>query len=130
MILLVDFHESKIKVISYYDTSEKTEIIVEIDRSEITDCYNLLLHISPLYLSRAGNEGNYEILWPEKSEFDIEDNEAIFKREDEILIFSAWAENPEYHEETIVHRYPTGEILDRFSGNLMEMPDKQSWIVG
>lgn len=62
--------------------------------------------------------------------FPIEDNETIFQREDEILISSSWEENSDYWEETIVCKYPTGEILERVSGTMMEMPDKQNWIIG
>ncbi|MDD7267753.1 MAG: hypothetical protein SPL15_06715 [Lachnospiraceae bacterium] len=130
VILLVDFYENKIKVISYHDESKELKTMAIIDRFEITDSYKLLLHISPLFLSGEGNGGIYKILWPERTEFHIEDNETIFQREDEILISSIWTENPEYHEDIMIRRYPTGEILDRFSGNLIEMPDKQRWIVG
>lgn len=130
IILLVDFFENKIKVISYQDTLKELKTLFEMDRSEIKDCYNLILRVSPLYLSRDGNDGIYEILWPEKSVFHIEDNETIFQREDEILISSIWEENPDYREETIVRKYPTGEILERVSGTMMEMPDKQKWIIG
>lgn len=89
-----------------------------------------MLRVSPIYLSRDGNEGNYEILWPEKAVFQTEENETVFQREEDVLISSKWYEDPEYREETIIRKYPTGEILDRFAGCMKEMPDKQKWIVG
>ncbi len=129
IILLVDFGENKIKVVSYYSETKEKDVMAIIDRSEITDCYNLLLRVSPLYLSRDGKVGYYEILWPDKSEFPIEENEAIFRREGNMLISSSWKETPEYHEDTIIRRYPTGEIINRFEGSFVEMPDGQKWIL-
>lgn len=130
MVLLVDFLANKIKVIRYDVVSKELETIAVIEKSEIKDCYNLLLNVSPVYLSRDGNEGIHEILWPEKAEIQLEENESIFQREKDLLISTKWYEDSTYHEETLIRRYPTGEILDRLSGIMMEMPDQQKWIIG
>ena len=89
-----------------------------------------IIKACPRILSRDGKEGVYEIIWPEKISFKTEENETVFCREDDMLISSRWFENPDYHEETIIRRYHTGEILERFSGQFMELPDNQKWIVG
>ncbi|MDO4491667.1 MAG: hypothetical protein Q4B85_11435 [Lachnospiraceae bacterium] len=130
MILLADFHQNKICVMRYEDDAQALECLLEMDRSEISDCYNLLVRTSPLYLSRDGNEGEYEILWPQRSTFQTEENETVFQREGDYLISTRWYEVPEYHEETMIRRYPSGELLERIPGQMMELPDRQKWIVG
>lgn len=129
VILLADFKENKIKIIRYIYPTNNLETLAIIDRSTIIDCYNLFLRVSPLYLSRDGKKGTYEILWPEKFKFKIEKNESIFKRDNDILISSRWYENQTYHEDTIIREYKTGKILKIIPGQLKEMPDKQNWII-
>ena len=43
------------------------------------------------------------------------------------LYFSVWSEEPDYHEEIVVRDTDTGEIIDRFDGAILTMPDGQLW---
>lgn len=63
IILLVDFNNQLIKLEQYNEITSVTENITSIPLSEIKDCYNLLLHTSPLMLTRQGNEGYFEIIY-------------------------------------------------------------------
>lgn len=129
-ILAVDFHNNQIKIIRYDVFTKELTTLAMIDKTTIKDCYNLLLRTSPVFLSRDGDDGNYEIIWPEKMQFKVEENEMIYQRDGNILFSSKWIENSEYLEETILRQYPTGEIVDRMRGLMILMPDHQRWIVG
>ena len=50
------------------------------------------------------------------------------KAHGEELIFSKWYEDPDYREEVVVRRYPTGEVLERMDGTLITMPHGQRWL--
>ena len=41
--------------------------------SEVEDCYNLMLKIAPVMITRGGNDGYFEIIYPEKKIYNIED---------------------------------------------------------
>ena len=47
----------------------------------------------------------------------------------ERIYFTAWYEDPDYREETIV-RSLKGEILDRFPGDIRIMPGGEKWHLG
>lgn len=128
-ILLVDFSKSLIQVIQYDDTTSQIILLASLSLTEVEDCYNLILLQSPLMLARQGNDGKFQIVWPEKFEFDICETESFFYRDDDKMYFSKWFEEPDYREEVIVRGYPTGEVLECISGALMEMPDGQKWIL-
>lgn len=97
------------------------------------DCYSLLLFSSPLMLTRQGSDGRFQILWPDRAEFPLEDNGGFQGRgEDGRLYFSRWFEELDgsnYREEVVARRYPTGEVLEVTPGTLWEMPDGQQWLL-
>ena len=71
-------------------------------------------------LTRQGNDGKFQLLWPDRAEFPLEDNGAFLGRgEDGRLYFSRWFEEPDgsdYREEVVVRRYPAGEVLEVIPG--------------
>ena len=103
--------------------------MAELSRSDIDDCYNLMLRVAPVFLSRDDNNGKYQILWPEKSEFAIEKGETVYRRENDFLISNCWYEDQDYREEEFIRKYPTGEKIDCVSGTFMDMPDGQRWLI-
>lgn len=66
--------------------------------SEVKDCYNLMLETAPLTLGRSGNDGFYEIIWPEKKKIAIVKTETVLFRDEGKLYLWEWYEDPEYHE--------------------------------
>lgn len=128
VILLVDFHNQRIKLEQYNDTLSTTSRLASIPRSDVKDCYNLMMHTSPLMLTRQGNENKFEIIYPNKFEINIGDNESFCFRKDDKLYFSAWFEDEDYREEVIVRDINTGEIVERKSSAIKVMPDGQIWI--
>lgn len=129
IVLYVDFEVHFIYIVSYNDVTQKVSTIAKINIEEVKSCYNLMLDVSPLFLSRDDNQGVYQIIWPEKSSFKIEKTETIFKREKDKLLSSIWYEDPDYHEELLIRKYPTGEMIERKQGTLLEMPDGQQWLL-
>lgn len=129
VILMVDFTTEKIEILQFDDESEQTSSLATISLSNVEDCYNLMLKKSPLTLTRQGSDNKFQILWPESTAFDIENTESFYFRIDEKLYFSAWYEDPDYREEIIVRKIDSGEIIERFSGNITFMPDGQIWVL-
>ena len=129
IILLVDFNNQLIKLEKYNEITSVIENITSIPLSEIKDCYNLLLHTSPLMLTRQGNEGYFEIIYPNKSRFPIGNNETFCFRKNDKLYFSAWFEDDEYREEVIIRDINTGQILEKKPGSITVMPDGQTWLL-
>ena len=101
--------------------------IVTLPLSAVPDCYNLMLHRSPLCLTRQTGDA-FQIVWPEQSTLALDLTETLDSRDGDELIFSKWYEDPEYREELVIRRYPTGEVLERANGTLMTMPDGQRWL--
>lgn len=128
-ILMVDFPEGKICVFQYDPASERVELRAELPRSEIKDCYNLMFEQAPLMLVRHGSEHLLQFLWPETAEFEIGNTETFYSREGDKLYFTRWFEDPDYREETVIRRWPTGEIVEVIPGTLMELPDGQRWVL-
>ena len=71
----------------------------------------------------------FRIIWPEELSFEIAPNESFGERAGDLLYFSAWFEDPDYREETVVRSAKTGEILGRFSGDVVRMPNGELWRV-
>ena len=96
----------------------------------ITDCYNQQLCASPLTLTRqkaATNE--FEIVWPERVSFRMEDRESFFLRDGDSLFFNKWYEDgPKYWEETVV-RSLSGQVLEVLPGDVRRMPGGELWHV-
>ena len=84
---------------------------------------------SPLMLVRHSFEKRLQFLWPETAEFEIGNTETFYSREGDDLYFTRWFEDPDYREETVIRRWPTGEIVKVIPGTLMELPDGQRWVL-
>ena len=126
-ILMVDFAERMIHILRFDPASGETTETARLPLSSVKDCYNLLLHTSPLMLTRQANDNIFEIIWPERVRFPIGDTESFNFREGGKLYFTAWYEDPEYREETVVRALRTGEILERFPGDIRIMPNGDKW---
>jgi hypothetical protein len=125
--LVVDFHEELIKIKKYIPEKQKLEVITELSLSEVEDCYNLKLETTPLTLGRSGNDGFYEIVWPEKKKIAIGKTETVLFRDGDRLYLSEWYEDPEYHENVIVRNIQTGEIIEKSEGYLRRLPNNVYW---
>jgi len=127
-ILLVDFPQKEIRIYRCAADMESAEVHVCLPLDAVPDCYNLMLHAAPLTLTRQGHENTFQVVWPEQCSFPIENTESFDSREGDRLVFSKWYEDPDYREEVVVRKYPTGEVLERADGTLMTMPDGQKWL--
>ncbi len=129
VISMVDFISSKINIVKLSEDFSSYKTIVAIELCEVEDCYNLSLESSPLMLIRQGDENKFEIIYPKKSSFDINNRDSLYFRDGDKLYFSTWYENPNYNEEVIVRDINTGEVLEKFPGIIQIMPDGQRWIL-
>lgn len=123
----VNFPKGIIEILQYEDAKNKVSRVALIPLSEVADCYNLLLHIKPLMLTRQPGDHMFQIIWPEKVAFEVGATESFCGRVDDKLYFSAWYEDPDYREEIIIRKFPSGQIIERISGSVMDMPDNQFW---
>lgn len=126
-IAAVDFVKGEIAVYSYVP-GQKPEILHVIRLSDIEDCYNLRLTMSPLTLGRQ-KDHMYEILWPEKKVFTIGDGDSMVYRDGNILYFSRWLEEPKYREYVVAVDIRTGKELSKKEGSLHRMPNGSFWLV-
>lgn len=129
IILLVDFNHQLIRIEQYDECTSAISTNVSVPLSEVKDCYNLLLHTYPLMLTRQGNENLFEIIYPDKIQFPIGDNESFTFRKGDKLYFSAWYEDDEYREEVIIRDIHTGAVIDSTPGSITVMPDGQEWLL-
>lgn len=125
-ILLVNFPEGRIKILRW-DDEVKEEASIPL--SEAEDTYNLLLKDEPLMLTRQGRDDKFQVIWPEKAEFDMAPEEAFIYRRGDRLYFSKWYEDPDYREAIIIRRYPDGELLEEIDGGIFIAPDGESWVL-
>lgn len=125
--LVVDFQEKIIRITKYIPENEKLEIVTELSLVEVEDCYNLMLETTPLTLGRSGNDGFYEIIWPEKKKIAIGKTETVLFRDEDKLYLSEWYEDPEYHENVIVRDIQTGKIIEKSEGYLRRLPNNVYW---
>lgn len=88
-----------------------------------------MLHTSPLSLTRQPDDGIFEIIWPEKTSFVINDRETLNFRDGDKLYFNIWYEDPDYREETLVRSLRDGKILDQFPGDICIMPNGERWLI-
>ena len=72
----------------------------------------------------------FQVVWPEKGDFEIYPQESLEGREGDVLLFARWFEDPDYREETYVRAYPDGELLQTEKGCCWRMPDGSVWLVG
>lgn len=123
VLLMVDFPNEEIRILTFYEAPETTELLVVLPLPIVADCYNLMLEASPLMLTRSAHDNQFQIIWPERRDFAIEDHEIFGFLERNRLYTSVWHEDPDYREELLVRDYDTGEVLDRIPGNFRRMPD-------
>ena len=125
ILLLVDFPAEAIRLLTF--DGEKTEPLVALPLSAVKDCYNLMLHISPLMLTRQSADHEFQIVWPERVSFPIGPHDSFDFRDGDRLYFARWQEDPDYREESVVRDLTTGEVLEVRPDTLMELPDGQVW---
>lgn len=126
-MLLVDFDKSEICIMDCGSDFLQIKVIKVLPLNEVSDCYNLQLHGSPLMLTRQ-SQCDFQIIWPKKTSFSIGDSEAFLYRTGERLLFSKWIEDPDYREE-IVARDWEGNILEVTKGSIFIAPDGEEWIL-
>lgn len=129
VLLMVDFPKEEIRILTFYEATEITELLVVLSLSIVADCYNLMLEASPLMLTRSAHDNQFQIIWPKRRDFAIEDHEIFGFLERSRLYTSVWHEDPDYWEELLVRDYDTGEVLDRIPGDFRRMPDGQNWLL-
>ena len=129
VLLLVDFPKEEIRILIFREAEGTTEPLEVLPLSIVADCYNLMLEASPLMLTRSAHDNKFQILWPERRDFAIEDHEIFEFLEGNRLYTSVWYEDPDYREELLVRDYDTGEVLERIPGNFRRMPDGQNWLL-
>lgn len=128
-LLLVDFPKEEIRILSFDEAEETTKPLAVLPLSIVADCYNLMLETPPLMLTRSAHDNQFQILWPERQDFAIEDHEFFEFLEGNRLYTSVWYEDPDYREELLVRDYDTGELLERIPGSLRQMPNGQKWLL-
>ena len=106
VLLMVDFPKEEIRILTFHEAEETTEP-----------------------LARSAHDNQFQILWPERRDFAIEDHEIFGFLEGNRLYTSVWYEDPDYREEVLVRDYNTGEVLERIPGNFRRMPDGQNWLL-
>ncbi len=129
VLLAVSFSESVIRILRFLHQPEAVQEMAQLPLSAVKDCYNLLLHTSPLSLTRQPNDGTFEIIWPEQVRFAINDRETLNFRDGDKFYFNIWYEDPDYREETLVRSLPDGTILERLSGDIRIMPNRERWLI-
>lgn len=129
VLLLVDFPKAEIRILVFRETDGTTEPLAVLPLTMVDDCYNLMLEASPLLLTRSAHDNRFQILWPERRDFAIEDHEFFAFLEGNRLYTWVWYEDPDYREEILVRDYETGDVLERIPGNLRTMPDGQNWLL-
>ena len=129
VLLLVDFPKEEIHILSFDEAKKTIEPLAVLPLSVVADCYNLMLETPPLMLTRSAHDNQFQILWPERRDFAIEDHEFFEFLEGNRLYTSVWYEDPDYREELLVRDYDTGELLERIPGSLRQMPDGQKWLL-
>ena len=75
VLLLVDFPKEEIRILTFHEAQETTEPLAVLPLSIVADCYNLMLEASPLMLTRSAHDNQFQIIWPERRDFAIEDHE-------------------------------------------------------
>lgn len=129
VLLLVDFPKEEIRILTFREAEKTTKPLAMLPLSIVTDCYNLMLEASPLMLTRSAHDNQFQIIWPERRDFAIEDHEFFEFLEGNRLYTSVWYEDPDYREELLVRDYDTGELLERIPGSFRQMPNGQKWLL-
>ncbi|MBR2571008.1 MAG: hypothetical protein IKE30_02610 [Clostridia bacterium] len=127
----VDFKESVIRIFRFDCAGHEVTTLTTLPLAIVKNCWNLALHTSPLCLARQGNDGIFEIVWPERVSFALHPHEGFFLRERNRLYFTKWYEEGEgadyrYWEETIV-RDLAGSPVEVLQGDVRVMPNGEMW---
>ncbi len=131
-ILNVDFNKSIIQIIRFDCADHTTTVHAEMPLSDVKDCYNLRLEVSPLTLTRqCVGDNEFEIVWPEKVKLKMDDHDSFFLRDNDRLFFSRWHEEGDgadyrYWVETVVKDL-NGDVLEMLKGDVMLMPNGEIW---
>ena len=129
VLLLVDFPKEEIHILTFHEAEETTNPLAVLPLSIVADCYNLMLEASPLMLTRSAHDNQFQILWPKRRDFTVEDNEYFAFLDGNRLYTTVWYEDPDYREEVLVRDFDTGQVLERMPGSLRSMPDGQNWLL-
>lgn len=129
VLLLVDFPKGEIHILAFHQTNGTTQQLAVLPLSIADDCCNLMLETSPLMLIRSGHNNRIQLLWPERRDFAVEENEYFAFLDENRLYTTVWYEDSDYREELLVRDYDTGELLERIPGSLRQMPDGQKWLL-
>lgn len=129
VLLVVSFNEGVIRILRFLHQPEAVQGMAQLPLAAVNNCYNLLLHTSPLSLTRQPNDGTFEIIWPEQVRFAIDDRETLNFRDRDKLYFNIWYEDPDYREETLVRLVQDGTILESLSGDVRIMPNGERWLI-
>ena len=108
-------------------SDSQPKLIDEISLDDIEDCYNLRLTVWPVTLTRDNNTGVLQIIWPERTDIALEENETLMFRDEGSLYLSQWCEEPYYYELLTVRDIATGEITEKSKGSLYRMPEGVYW---
>ena len=130
-LLQVDFADGMIRIFRFGCRDHAAAKAYELPLDTVRNCFNLQLHVSPLSLTRQGDEGNFEIIFPEKVCFPMDPHESFFLRQDGRLYFSRWFEEGEgpsyrYWESTVV-RDLSGRVIETLPGDIRIMPNGEMW---
>lgn len=131
-ILNVDFPKGSIQIVRFDCEDHTASIHAELPLSTVEDCYNLSLQVTPLTLTRqCVIDNDFEIVWPERAAFKMDDHDSFFLRDGDKLFFNRWHEEGEdddykYWEETIV-RDLQGNEVETLPGDVMLMPNGEIW---
>ena len=128
-VLRVGFKERRIEILCCAKDLSGAEIVAELSLDEVPDCYNLMLDTEPLTLVRQGHDNDFQVVWPEKGSFTIENTESFDFRDGDVLVFAKWFEDPDYREETVIRSYPDGVVIETLDGPLMKGPDGRKWLL-
>ncbi|MBR2784012.1 MAG: hypothetical protein IKD93_07470 [Firmicutes bacterium] len=126
-LLSVDFPAGLICIDRYEPDSGRVEQIARLPRSVVPDCYNLMLHASPLCLTRQGQAGDFQLLWPERAGFRLDEREGFDFREGDLLYCYRWYEDPDYREEVVIRALPDGAVVRRLPGTIHTLPNGERW---
>lgn len=126
-LLAVNFPEGVIRILRF--RAGETQVVEQLPLSVVKNCYNLMLHTSPLSLTRQPGDNTFELVWPEQVRFAIKERETLNFRDGDKFYFTVWHEDPDYREETVVRSAQGGTILDRFPGDIRIMPNGDKWLM-
>ena len=125
--ITVDFQKETITVYQFDCEKRSCQVLDSFPLSEVKDCFNLRLFEHPLTLTRQGNDGTLELIWPKKNTIKISEKESFFYMEENRLYFNRWYEDPDYREETVIRDIETGDVIEILPGDIHIMPNGDLW---